>query len=138
MFGCVSLKLSPGAAVKAKDVSYKAPPKPFEELKDAAVDKAWISQKTRNIISYLSECGKSSERSLQVLQSEALNGVNQVSILEEKLISYNGRSAAWTTAAGQLDGIAVKMSLLTLKKNNCDYTLSYSGLERSFERCESI
>lgn len=131
--GCVSVSLPTSKSSKAKDVKWNAPAAPFENLNDTAIDQAWMSRKTGNTISYLSECSSTMDRSLESLQSEALNVLTKLQVQEEKSLDYNGRRALFVTARGEVDGVPVKMSLLTLKKNDCNYSLTYSGLEKTFD-----
>ncbi|MBX3039490.1 MAG: hypothetical protein KF789_02130 [Bdellovibrionaceae bacterium] len=131
--GCVSVSLPSAKSSKAKGVKWNAPASPFENLNDTAIDQAWMSKKTGNTISYLSECSSTADRSLESLQSEALNVLTKLQVQEEKNLDFNGRRALLVTARGEVDGVAVKMSLLTLKKNDCNYSLTYSGLEKTFD-----
>lgn len=131
--GCVSVSLPTTKSSKAKGVKWSAPASPFENLEDSAIDRAWMSRRTGNTISYLSECSSGADRSLESLQSEALNVLTKLEVQEEKAIDYNGRRALLVTARGDVDGVPVKMSLLTLKKNDCNYSISYSGLEKTFD-----
>lgn len=135
--GCVSVSLPTSTTAKATGVRLSAPNKPFNKLDEAALDQAWMSSKTGNAISYLSECGPSTDRTLEVLQAESLNVLSKLKVEEERNFDFNGRKAMWATASGEVDGVPVKMSLVTLKKNNCNYSLTYSGLEKNFSSEQS-
>ena len=130
--GCVSIELPGGKSKPAKDVVWTAPGSDFKELKDGVYDKAWISSKTGNTISYLSDCGATSEPTLQQLETESLSSLNDLKVVVNDGISFNGRAARSSTASGTLDGVPVRVSLLVFKKNGCNYTLSYGGLEKQF------
>lgn len=135
--GCVSVSLPGKKVVSAKDVSFEAPPSPFKEIKMANVDKAWLSDKTANTISYFSECGNSADPSLESLESDALSAMNDVNVLQSETREFNGRESRHTVITGKLDGVPVKMSLVLLKKNGCNYTLSYGGTAAQFPQEES-
>lgn len=131
--GCVSVSLPSSKSHRAEGIQWQSPSAPFEELKDASADQAWMSKKTGNTISFLSECGANGDRSLELLQSEALQALNSAEVLHQELKEYNRRQALFSTAQGKVDGIPVKVRLVTLKKNECNYTITFSGLEKNFE-----
>lgn len=135
---CVSVSLPGKKVVSATDVHFDAPPSPFKEIKMANVDKAWLSGKTANTISYFSECGNPADPSLETLETDALSAINDIDVLKSENVQYNGREARQTIVAGKLDGVPVKMSLLLLKKNGCNYTLSYGGTASQFLQEESL
>lgn len=135
---CVSVSLPGKKVISAKDVAYESPSSPFKEFKMTNVDKAWLSERTGNTISYFSECGNMADPSLEILESDALAAMNDVDVLKSENILFNGREARQTLASGKLDGVAVKMSLLLLKKNGCNYTLSFGGTAAQFVHEESI
>ena len=136
--GCVSIQLPGGKSTPAKDVVWTAPGSEFKELKDGVYDKAWISTKTGNTISYLSDCGTTAEPTLQQLETESLSSLNDVKITTDEGLIFNGRAARSSTASGTLDGVPVRVSLLVFKKNGCNYTLSYGGLEKQFASEERV
>lgn len=130
---CVSVKIPTGSGTPAKDIKFDKPASPYEEIKVISGDRAWLSSKTGNTISFLSDCNGSSDPTLQQLESEPLGVLDKLKIIETKTITYNGREALNTEAQGEVDGVAVKTTLLVFKKNNCNYTLSYGGLLKNFE-----
>lgn len=130
---CVSVQLPGGKVTSAKDVSFSAPSSPFNEIKSDSSDKAWISGKTGNTISYLSECGGKNEPTLQQLESDSLSALNSLKVLKSEDTSFNGRAARQTLAQGFVDGVSVQLSLLVFKKNGCNYTLTYGGVEKNFQ-----
>lgn len=134
---CVSVSLPRSKPTKAQGVRWQSPSAPFQSLRDEVSDESWISSKTGNTISFLSECNAQSDRSLEALQNESLTVLSKMKVIQEKAMEYNGRRALWTEAQGEVDGIPVRISLVTLKKNDCDYSLTYSGLEKSFDKEKS-
>ncbi len=133
MGACVSVKLPSSTGTPAKDVEYNSPKKPFHEIKVLAGDKAWLSSKTGNTISFLSDCNGTVDPSLQQLQSESLVVLDKLKILQTKNFDFNGREALLTQAQGEVDGIPVKTELIVFKKNNCNYTLSFGGILNNFD-----
>lgn len=130
--GCISFNIGPKEMRKAKDVVYSEPSIPFQSMKSANTDKAWISEKTGNTISYSSECGEDSATIDQVY-SELVAGVANSKTLIETKGFFNGRTSISATTEGNVDGINVKMSFIVFKKNNCVYSLSYGGVSNHFE-----
>lgn len=130
---CVSVNIPSSAGRPAQDVKYNEPTKPFQDIKVKTADKAWISGKTGNTISYLSDCNSSTDPALIQLQNESLAVLDKLNIVESKNIDFNGRDALSTTAEGEVDGVPVKTQLLVFKKNNCNFTLNYGGLRNNFD-----
>ncbi|WII72403.1 hypothetical protein QJS83_00795 [Bdellovibrio sp. 22V] len=135
---CVSVKLPGGKVTSAKDVTFTAPPSPFQEIKADSSDKAWLSGKTGNTISFLSECGGGADPSLEQLEVDSLGAINKVKVLQSDETMFNGRAARQSTAQGQIDGVSVQMALLVFKKNGCNYTLSYGGVAKQFSVEEDV
>lgn len=129
---CVSVNLPTTTGKKADGVAATAPAAPFHDMASSA-DKAWISEKTGNTISYISECGSKADPSLQQLRDESMNALVNAKISDEKTFAYNGREALEATGSGTVDGVAVTLRLVVLKKNGCQYTLSYGGVSKGFE-----
>lgn len=129
---CVSVQLPGGKVTSAKDVQLTPPPPPFKEITSSNSDKAWLSQKTGNTISYLSECGNTNEPTLQQIEMDSLSALSNVQSLKNEDLNYNGRAARLSTHKGDLDGVPVQLTLLIFKKNGCSYTLSFGGLSAKF------
>lgn len=130
---CVSVNIPTGAGSRAENVSYSEPSPPYDEIEISSGDKAWLSNKTGNTISYLSDCNGRNDPTLQELESESLAALSKLKILESKTTTFNGREALTAEAQGEMDGVPVKTALVVFKKNNCNYTLSYGGLLKNFE-----
>ncbi len=129
--GCISFNIGPSQSRKAKDVEYKEPNKPFKSFKASNADRAWISEKTGNTLSYSSECGDNSPNIDQVY-TELISGVSKSKVIEENRGFFNERTSISATTQGNLDGIPVQMSFLVFKKNSCVYSISYGGVEQKF------
>ena len=129
---CVSVNLPSSSGTKSVAIELKAPAKPFIPIDNKGADKAWISQKNGNTISYLSDCGSPLDPPLQQIESDTLNFLENLKILSSETKTFNGRESLETTAQGNVDGVAVKMRVLTFKKNNCSYSLVYGGVKDKF------
>lgn len=130
---CVSVKIQTGTGTPAKDVNYKKPEAPYEIIKVTSADHAWLSSKTGNTISFISDCHGTADPTLQQLEGEPLAVLDKLKIITTKNINYNGRDALRTVAQGEVDGVPVQTELVVFKKNNCNYTLSYGGLTKHFD-----
>jgi len=131
--GCVTVDVGSSKSEPAKNVSYDDPQNPFEKSKTKTSDHLWLSHRTGNSISYLSDCGATQEPTLEQLESEALSSLSELKVLNTQKIQYNHREALKTMVEGRVDGVPVKMNLVTLKKNNCNYTLVYGAVSKNFE-----
>lgn len=129
--GCITIGVSKDP-VPAKNIEFQNPESPFSEKKTKTGDKVWISKKTGNTISYLSDCSAASDLSIDNLENEALSGLEKMEIISSKEFDYNQRLAKETLAAGIVDGVKVKIWVVTFKKNACNYNLIYAGKQHSF------
>lgn len=129
---CVSVQLPGGKSTPAEDVEYAAPAAPYKLISTNSADRAWLSASTGNTISFLSECG-ANDPSLQQMETETLSALNSLKIIETKDLSFNGRAARQTVAQGKVDGVPVQILVIIFKKNGCNYTLSYGGIEKNFQ-----
>ncbi|WP_413575972.1 hypothetical protein ACLVWU_16430 [Bdellovibrio sp. HCB290] len=129
---CVSVELPSGKTKPAKDVEFSEPGSPYSSFKSKNADRAWQSSKTGNTISFLSECGSNADPSLQTLETESLSAINKLEILKTETKTFNGRESRQTISAGTIDGVPVALALVVFKKNGCNYTLSYGGVEKQF------
>jgi len=130
---CVSVNIPTTSGSPAKDVQFADPAEPFKDIKVKTADKAWLSARTGNTISFLSDCNAAVDPTLRQLENESLTVIDKLVIQTSKQVEFNGREALSTIAHGEVDGVAVKTQLLVFKKNNCNYTLSYGGLSKNFE-----
>lgn len=132
--GCVSVSLGPKKAESAKDVKMMPPPGVhFSEFVSPDADHAWKDSAHGTSISYKSTCNDSSDSSLEGMQQSTIYGLENIKILKSSRIPYNGREALNSVIEGKLDGVATKIELLILKKNSCNYILSYVALDKSFD-----
>lgn len=124
---CVSVSLGDKTGKSYENISFKAPTDPYSELKMQSADRSWQNAKNGNTISYMSACDQASDPTLDVLSSIALDGVEDLKIVEKKRINYNGREALNTILLGRVDGVPIQADLTVLKKNNCVFNITYIG-----------
>lgn len=129
---CVSVSIKAPETSKAKDFSYEAPASPFSGLKTSSADHAWQSSKTGNTFAILTECN-SQDPSLEFLQNENLNALSELQILSSKKTTHQSFPALETEAEGVVDGISLKVLLISIKKETCSYLLTFVGRQKLFQ-----
>lgn len=130
---CVSVNLPNSGSTKASGLNFSEPSSPFSKIKSEQVDYAWQSQKTGNTIAVITDCSAHSDTPLKSLENETLAALSDIKILSTEPGMFNGRESLMTSAEGKVDGVPVEISVLTFKKNACNYTLNYLGKKASFE-----
>lgn len=133
MGACVSVNIPTSAGTPAKDVQFNEPSGPFKNLKVKTADQAWLSAKTGNTISFLSDCNASVDPTLKQMENESIAVLDKLVIKSSQQIDFNGREALQTVAHGEVDGVQVETQLVVFKKNNCNYTIIYGGLSKNYE-----
>lgn len=128
---CVSVKLPSTNSARATEYDFEEPKSPFKKLKTENADHAWQSELTGNTIAVLTECNSRSNRSLQSLESESINAVNNPKIMETVSIDFNERQALQSTVEGSVDGVPVRLYILSFQKNSCNFTLTLMGRSSS-------
>lgn len=117
----------------AKNLEFKVPGSPFSDLKSKTGDKTWISSKTNNIISYISDCTPTQDPTLDQLEQDALSSLDKPEIKQRDEFNYNQRLGRNTVAQGLVDGVKVKINVISFKKNTCSYNLIYGGVADRFD-----
>lgn len=131
---CVSVNL-PGSSkgLPAKNTIVAEPGSDFIKSKKPTGDQTWINKKTRNIISYITECG-SSDPSLESMYTEVISALQNPEEISTKTSMFNEREALFTETKGKIDGVPVQISSLVFKKNSCNYVITLSGQTNSVEK----
>jgi hypothetical protein len=135
---CVSVNVRPAPTKHAENLQITEPESPFEKQSNNSADDVWQSQATGNTIAVISECKPATETALAALENDTINAMTDAEILSTSHFTYNDREAIQTTAHGLMDGVAVKMRVVTFKKNSCNFILTYVGRATVFSREESI
>jgi hypothetical protein len=132
---CVSVNLNKSApTVRDDNVKFDAPVKPFTAIKSEDIDQGWRNPENGNSISFVTECTKGIDPSLENIHAGIIKGVNDAEIVSKDKISYNGREGLRSVVTGKVDGVASKLDFLIFKKNGCIFVLSYVALATSFEQ----
>lgn len=129
---CVSVNLSANKSSAYEKIFVTPPATPYTEIKIGSADRSWQNPKNGNTISYMSSCNMSAEPNLEILSKMALDGVENLHVIQKNYITFNGREALNTILIGRVDGVPVQADLTVLKKNNCVFNLTYIGSINTF------
>lgn len=132
--GCVTVKVGDGPGKKASNVKYTEPSAPFEQADSDDADVLWHNPSSAVSISYLSRCNETADPSLDGIQSQMLGGIENSGAEKQERYTYNGREALDSIVEGKIDGVSVRLRLITFKKNKCHYTLSYVGRPKAYAK----
>ncbi len=132
LVSCVSVSLQKNTPVPAKHVVYQAPSSPFEEIPFPPSDKTWISRTNSNTISFLSDCQKNYDPSLEQMQADSISVLEEKHSAKTTPVTFNGRQGLMIVSEGFVDGVPIKMQVLVFKRNACNYTLTYAGVAKNF------
>lgn len=129
---CVSVQVPFGPVPKSEKASATAPNAPFAPFATSTADEAWISEKTGNTISYLSECKKSEEK-IEDVAVDAANGVDQSKILKTSTGLIDSNKSSELLIQGKVDSHKVKMLIAVFRSKDCLFSLTYGGLLENFD-----
>lgn len=129
---CVSVELGKNDVHPADDLDFESPSFPFERVKIEKTDQAWISKRTGNTLSFLSECGKATDLTLDQISEESYSVLDSNVLVHREEFMYQKRKALQVDVLGKLDGIPIKARILAFKKNGCNFSLNYVALEKSY------
>ncbi len=135
---CVSVNIKPKAAARSTEYKYQAPDSSFTKLDHDQTDLAWQNQKNGNTIAVLSECSENRDPSLNDLENEMLQVLSNTKISSTQNLVFEDREALRSVIEGKVDGIPVKVDVLTFKKNSCAYTLTYMGRANGFDKDQVV
>jgi hypothetical protein len=135
--GCVSVNLKPKTAQHSIDYKYLTPDSSFQKIESEQTDLAWQNQKSGNTIAVLTECSETADPSLTDLEADMTQVLNESKVVKTENLMFEEREALRSMIEGKVDGIAVKLDVLTFKKNSCSYTLTYMGRAQGFEKDHS-
>lgn len=135
---CIHLKFGDSAPVKASNIEFQEPIRPFLLFKDTEADKSWQSNQTGNVIALFSDCSKNSDKPLNLAILEISKGFDRIEDKQQSTLFYNGREAVYGIFRGYIDGIKVSMESLVFNKNQCFYQLTYSGITNQFAKEKNV
>lgn len=132
--GCINVSLPKATATRASDIEFAAPKSPFVSLGNVKTDQAWNSPGTGNVIAFYTECNSKSDLSLNDLQQESAGAMIDGRVLDQREFDYNGRTALRSIMTGKVESVPMKVEQVFLQKNSCNYILSYTAVEKHFDR----
>jgi hypothetical protein len=132
LHGCVSIGFQ-DSSQRAKGLSFKPPPSPFQTLQDDAFDRAWLSQSTRSVISFKSDCGVAAT-SLDRILTDLGQVISSLQIIEESTLPMDNRIAQAVKVRGLYEGRVVNLQLVYYRKSQCNFLLSLQGTEQGFQK----
>ncbi len=134
---CVSIKLptsdNNAKTTKYNNINFQPPTLPFYESSSSYADKVWLSQKTGNSLSYLSSC-PAQKNDLELLQTDSISVLQQVQVVARKKIILNKANALETIYEGYSDEKKVRVALLSFIEHGCEFLVTYTGLEQTFDQ----
>ena len=95
--------------------------KGWETIDPDVADFAFANYKTGQIFTSNSLCKKYQSTPLNELTNNLTSGIQDLKIIKRKNTYFHKRAAQKLHASGKLDGVPVKFSSLTMKKNRCTY-----------------
>lgn len=128
---CISVKVPFESSSKADNVKYQAPTGPFVPFVSEIADRSWISSKTNNTLSFLSEC-KSHLDKVETVALDSIKAIENVKIMNRNQIQIDNQNGYEVVASGFIDQSPVKLIVTTITNGRCNFTLSYGGLEDMF------
>jgi len=131
LVACVSVTLKTDGPQTAQGLVYEEPQGQFKRTSDK-VFPSWIQEKTGHIISLMSECGNA-DPSLEALQAEAMQSIDEAQLIKEERINYQQKEALKTTFSGKINNVDTKVQSLVFKKSNCSFTFTFAGRKQNFE-----
>lgn len=123
----------------ADQIQFQEPAKPFAKSFSPNSDKTWESGKTKNIITYVSECGAVSNLSLKSIAQSVL-APTQMKV-ESQTFSEREKNSVLTTIAAQQDEkdkTKKRLKLVTEKTPNCIFNFAYLAEEESYSEEVSL
>ena len=98
-----------------------SPPAPWMSINSEGSDFALQNNKSKSLFLLNSACRKNDSSSLDTLIASILTGLEDVTFIENKIVTYQEREAVEVVASGKLDGVIRFFKIVTIKKNNCIY-----------------
>ncbi len=131
------MKVPLGPAEKVKDLKFQVPASPYFDLNSETSDFSWISEKTGNTISVLSEC-KESKLTTKEVALDTARGIDNHKIVKSEAQSFQNFDGHIVMTTGLVDNSEVQMVIHTFKSSGCFVTLTYGGLKKNYTSEEDI
>jgi hypothetical protein len=125
---CVTIQFDQQKVSRSNQYEYQIPQSFTERESDnQTVDKEWFQANTGSVISLYSECQPRFEPSLEKLQADILLSINDKKQIFKNTYMYNNRKALRSLYLTKVDGIETNVELISLKKNDCFYIISFTS-----------
>jgi hypothetical protein len=97
-------------------------------------DRAWVNDRLKASIYTDSNCGpRYAETRIEDLATELVSGFRDLQDLSEEYRTVGDREAILRVHQGRLDGVQMKVGLVVLNKNACNYDFAYISPPENFE-----
>lgn len=130
---CVSVQLPLGPVPKSEKAKATAPAAPYESFVSQNADEAWISEKTGNTISYLSECKKTNDK-IEDVALELSQVIENSKVIKSSRGFISSKPSSEVLVVGKVDSHKVKMAISVFKTDDCLFSLTYGGLDEKFDQ----
>lgn len=122
---CVSFEIPKDEVKRATGINFTAPPVPFKSISVPHVDQSWQHPGTKETLSFLTNCGDTSDPTLVSIANEVVGSLEEPEFLSKKRFDYNSRGALFYSVKGYIEGVLTYLELVVLKKNKCIYILNH-------------
>lgn len=123
LVGCVTVNLPKTTKGKAEGIQFESPKKEFQDSPTDRADRLWKHKNSGATLSYLSDCNDE-PANLSQLESETLSALVNGKVLSQSNSQFNSREARQSEFEGTVEGIPVRVSQVSFRKNGCDYIIA--------------
>ena len=97
----------------------------WQVVKFAENDLAWVNKNSAHVLSVNATCGDHGDPGLDVLTTHLMFGFTERTLKTRQTKMLDGREALFSSYVAKLDGVAVEIELVVLKKNDCVHDFIY-------------
>ena len=129
-FGCATTGSLQDGVYRGEQTSYRIGPLPSDWTSvtvNRQTDLAWHSDAKGGVMHVDSDCDPALDIPLTALRTHLLIGFTEREIIDEALVSMDGREALRTHVNAKLDGVPREIVLQILKKDECVYDFGLIG-----------
>lgn len=110
------------------------PGKGWSKVAPGGADRAWFNRESGATIYFDSNCkARFEDKPLDDLITHLTFGMANGDPLREETLSLGGRTALMRVYNGEIDGVAVQLSAVVIKKNSCIYDALYITSPTAFD-----
>jgi hypothetical protein len=100
-------------------------PASWQSLALEGNDVTWLSRDSAHSVAVNATCVDHEDSNLAVLTRHLLMGFSQQQVVTQATVTLDGREGLRSHVLARLDGVAVELVLVVLKKNGCVYDFTY-------------